>query len=426
MLPARDGVQLAATLFEPATPNGAAILVNSGTGIPRQFYGAFASHLARRGFAVLTYDYRAIGGSEAPPAATVEQWGAVDQASMIEHLARLRPGAALGMVGHSFGGQVLGLADNISERRSRGADLQPERPLAALAAGPPPAAHAGAVVAADPGPHRRDRALPRLVDRHGKPARQHCPQLGALGPLAPLCLRRPRPAAQAAQRRRALPDPLDKLLRRSRRAVRARSRRCAPIIPRRRSNAAIWRPSISVPTAIGHFGFFRKSMPREAWDDLAAWFEGVCWERATPVARLLSRRRRSRHWSDAPPAGRLASDTEGGRMQDRHIGDVRVTRIEEQMGPGFPAKDFFPEFDADTFAAERPLAGAELLPAGERPADRVDPFLAAAHRQAHDPGRCLQRQSQAAPRHAALRHAEHQVSRSSARGGRRSPRRSTS
>jgi hypothetical protein len=39
-------------------------------------------------------------------------------------------------------------------------------------------------------------------------------------------------------------------------------------------------------------------------------------------------------------------------MQDRHIGDVRVTRIEEQMGPGFPAKDFFPEFDADIFAAE--------------------------------------------------------------------------
>ncbi len=40
-------------------------------------------------------------------------------------------------------------------------------------------------------------------------------------------------------------------------------------------------------------------------------------------------------------------------MQDRHIGDVRVTRIEEQMGPGFPAKDFFPEFEAETFAAEQ-------------------------------------------------------------------------
>ena len=39
-------------------------------------------------------------------------------------------------------------------------------------------------------------------------------------------------------------------------------------------------------------------------------------------------------------------------MQDRHIGDVRVTRIEEQMGPGFPAKDFVPEFEAETFAAD--------------------------------------------------------------------------
>ena len=41
-------------------------------------------------------------------------------------------------------------------------------------------------------------------------------------------------------------------------------------------------------------------------------------------------------------------------MQDRHIGDVRVTRIEEQMGPGFPAKDFFPEFDAPVLRVARP------------------------------------------------------------------------
>jgi len=40
-------------------------------------------------------------------------------------------------------------------------------------------------------------------------------------------------------------------------------------------------------------------------------------------------------------------------MPDRRIGDVRVTRIEEQMGPGFPAKDFFPEFEADAFGAEQ-------------------------------------------------------------------------
>jgi glyoxylase-like metal-dependent hydrolase (beta-lactamase superfamily II) len=43
----------------------------------------------------------------------------------------------------------------------------------------------------------------------------------------------------------------------------------------------------------------------------------------------------------------------GTIMQDRHIGDVRVTRIEEQLGPGFPAKDFFPEFEAETFAGQQ-------------------------------------------------------------------------
>ena len=40
-------------------------------------------------------------------------------------------------------------------------------------------------------------------------------------------------------------------------------------------------------------------------------------------------------------------------MQDRRIGDIRVTRIEEQTGPGFPAKDFFPEFEVDAFLAEQ-------------------------------------------------------------------------
>src|SRR5258708_35521438 len=29
-------------------------------------------------------------------------------------------------------------------------------------------------------------------------------------------------------------------------------------------------------------------------------------------------------------------------MQDRHIGDVRVTRIDKQMWPGFPARAFLP------------------------------------------------------------------------------------
>ena len=91
VLPARDGFDLAATLFKPGWPNGAAILINGGTGIPRQFYGAFAQHLAMRGFTVLTYDYRGINGSQKPADATIDQWGEIDQPSMLDHLVRLAP-----------------------------------------------------------------------------------------------------------------------------------------------------------------------------------------------------------------------------------------------------------------------------------------------------------------------------------------------
>ena len=132
-MPRRDGEARRHPL-RTTPPFRGALLPNGGTGIPRQFYAAFAAHLAGRGFTVLSYDYRGgIGGSEKPGAATIDQWGSIDQPSMLDHLAELCPGAPLGIVGHSFGGQVLGLADNISSVRAGRADHQPERPLAALA-----------------------------------------------------------------------------------------------------------------------------------------------------------------------------------------------------------------------------------------------------------------------------------------------------
>jgi len=36
-------------------------------------------------------------------------------------------------------------------------------------------------------------------------------------------------------------------------------------------------------------------------------------------------------------------------MNERMIGKARVTRVEEMMGPGFPARDFFPDFDERVF-----------------------------------------------------------------------------
>src|SRR5262245_10459719 len=79
-------------------------------GAPQSYYRAFAEHLADRGLCVLTYDYRGTG--------SLEDWGRHDQSAALEALAALRPRDALAIVGHSLGGQMLGLASNIARVRA--------------------------------------------------------------------------------------------------------------------------------------------------------------------------------------------------------------------------------------------------------------------------------------------------------------------
>src|SRR5271154_6018259 len=62
-VPAADGYALAAKLFLPRGAKSHGLLINSATAVPRKFYRGFAGYLARRGCAVLTYDYRGIGDS---------------------------------------------------------------------------------------------------------------------------------------------------------------------------------------------------------------------------------------------------------------------------------------------------------------------------------------------------------------------------
>ena len=61
--PAIDGYLLGATLFLPRGAKRHAVLISSATAVPRKIYKSFAGYLARRGYAVLTYDYRGIGDS---------------------------------------------------------------------------------------------------------------------------------------------------------------------------------------------------------------------------------------------------------------------------------------------------------------------------------------------------------------------------
>jgi predicted alpha/beta hydrolase len=116
MVPASDGYMLAATLFLPRGAKQSAILINSATAVPRKIYRSFATYLAGRGCVVLTYDYRGIGGSRPASlsgfAANMSDWAALDIASTVTWMRGRYKGLPLGAVGHSFGGQAIGLLAN--------------------------------------------------------------------------------------------------------------------------------------------------------------------------------------------------------------------------------------------------------------------------------------------------------------------------
>ncbi|HEV2147831.1 MAG TPA: alpha/beta fold hydrolase [Longimicrobiaceae bacterium] len=121
-LPAADGFPLAATRFDPAGDPGRVVLVAPATGVRRKLYRPLAEFLAGEGFAVLTWDWRGTGGSRPPSLrgfrATMRDWAERDLAGAIDHAAERWPGASLFALGHSFGGQAIGLAPNAPRLRA--------------------------------------------------------------------------------------------------------------------------------------------------------------------------------------------------------------------------------------------------------------------------------------------------------------------
>jgi len=115
-LPAEDGYRLAATIYLPRRERRNAVLISSATAVPRGLYRRFASYLAGRGCVVLTYDYRGIGGSR-PQAmagfdARMADWADKDATSAVSWMRARYKTLPLAYVGHSFGGQALGLLPN--------------------------------------------------------------------------------------------------------------------------------------------------------------------------------------------------------------------------------------------------------------------------------------------------------------------------
>ncbi len=110
-----DGRELAAHWI-PAAQRRAVLVINPATGFPQTFYFRLASYAAERGYDALVYDYRGMGASA--PARLAEEtcrmsdWGLFDMRTALAEAAARADGLPLATLGHSVGGQFLGLLKN--------------------------------------------------------------------------------------------------------------------------------------------------------------------------------------------------------------------------------------------------------------------------------------------------------------------------
>jgi len=117
-----DQIQLAATSYKPVNEIVGAVLIAPATGIKRQFYANFAAHLAKHGYGIITFDNRGIGesliGTIKNCDASLQCWGEKDLPAALKQLKQTFPNTRYHLIGHSAGGQLVGLMPNARELSS--------------------------------------------------------------------------------------------------------------------------------------------------------------------------------------------------------------------------------------------------------------------------------------------------------------------
>lgn len=115
-LQCQDGVCLPAEHFPANTPSRATLILAPALAVPQRFYAQFASGWSKKGFNVLTFDYRGCGAAKkAVPASEAHPlaWGSQDIDAAIRW--GLDQATPVVFLGHSMGGQLLGLAPSASQ-----------------------------------------------------------------------------------------------------------------------------------------------------------------------------------------------------------------------------------------------------------------------------------------------------------------------
>lgn len=113
-----DGVSLAATLV-PAAKSDPVLVIAPAMGVPQRFYADFASYLAAHAITVVTFDYRGFAASRHPDIDSrkieMADWGRLDIDAALRWTREELDPQRLFLLGHSCGGQLVGLAPHSSE-----------------------------------------------------------------------------------------------------------------------------------------------------------------------------------------------------------------------------------------------------------------------------------------------------------------------
>ena len=102
-------------MFAESAAASAVVILPPAMGVAQNYYARFAQWLATQGFVVITFDYRGIGLSAPASLRGLEvdlfDW-AHDCEAVIDFATQRLPDAPLYWLGHSLGGQLLGLIQN--------------------------------------------------------------------------------------------------------------------------------------------------------------------------------------------------------------------------------------------------------------------------------------------------------------------------
>lgn len=109
------GTQVVATIYE--AEKNKVLIIASATGVKQTFYQKFAEFIAEKGLTVITFDYSGIGRTLQASKKTVKAtqtdiatWGKNDLEAIIQYVQQHYPSAKITLLGHSIGGQIVGLA----------------------------------------------------------------------------------------------------------------------------------------------------------------------------------------------------------------------------------------------------------------------------------------------------------------------------